>query len=55
MVRFGLLGRKSVTLNIGLNISCSHNWENRPSEQSAKCNIGQASSTMCSLSYPVAS
>src|SRR6218665_61851 len=36
---FGLLGRQSVTLNIGLNIGCSHN---RPSEQSAKCNIGQA-------------
>src|SRR6218665_286491 len=35
---FGLLGRQSVTLNIG----CSHNRNNRPSEQSAKCNIGQA-------------
>ena len=35
---FGLLGRQSVTLNIG----CSHNRYNRPSEQSAKCNIGQA-------------
>src|SRR6218665_3033510 len=39
---FGLLGRQSVTLNIGLNIDCSHNQNNRPSEQSAKCNIGQA-------------
>src|SRR6218665_14327 len=39
---FSLLGRQSVTLNIGLNIGCSHNWDNRPSEQLAKCNIGQA-------------
>ena len=40
---FGLLDRQSsVTLNIGLNIGCSHNRDNRPSEQSAKCNIGQA-------------
>ena len=39
IVTFGLLGRQSVTLNIGLNIGCSHN---RLSEQSAKCNIGQA-------------
>ena len=39
---FGLLGRQSVTLNIGLNIGCTHNRDNRPSEQSAKCNIGQA-------------
>jgi len=39
---FGLFGRQSVTLNIGLNIGCSHNRNNRPSEQSAKCNIGQA-------------
>src|SRR6218665_1102353 len=36
---FGLFGRQSVTLNIGLNIGCSHN---RPSEQSVKWNIGQA-------------
>jgi len=35
---FVLFGRQSVTLNIG----CSHNRDNRPSEQSAKCNIGQA-------------
>src|SRR6218665_2070393 len=34
--------RQSVTLNIGLNIGCSHNRDNRPSEQSAKCTIGQA-------------
>ena len=39
---FGLLDRQSVTLNIGLNIGYSHNRDNRPSEQSAKCNIGQA-------------
>src|SRR6218665_2617884 len=39
---FGLLSRQSVTLNIGLNIGCSHNRNNQPSEQSAKCNIGQA-------------
>ena len=39
---FGLLGRQSVTLNIGLNVGCSHNRNNRPSEQSAKCNIGLA-------------
>src|SRR6218665_1187865 len=42
IVTFGLLGRQSVTLNIGLNIGCSHNRNNRPSEQSAKCSIGQA-------------
>jgi len=33
---FGLFGRQSVTLNIGLNIGCSHNRDNRPSEQSDK-------------------
>jgi len=42
IVTFGLLGRQSVTLNIGLNIGFSDNRNNRPSEQSAKCNIGQA-------------
>src|SRR6218665_1351651 len=44
---FGLFGRQSVTLNIGLNISCSHNRDNRPSEQSVKCNIGQALIYVC--------
>ena len=39
---FGLFGKQSVTLNIGLNIGYSHNRDNWPSEQSAKCNIGQA-------------
>src|SRR6218665_509142 len=34
--------RQSVTLDIVLNIGCSHNRDNRPLEQSAKCNIGQA-------------
>src|SRR6218665_934821 len=33
---------QSVTLEIGLNIGCSHHRDNRPSEQSAKCTIGQA-------------
>src|SRR6218665_1992933 len=32
----------SATLNIGLNIGFSEHRNNRPSEQSAKCNIGQA-------------
>src|SRR6218665_3921214 len=32
----------SATLNIGLNIGFSEHRSNRPSEQSAKCNIGQA-------------
>src|SRR6218665_3521859 len=39
---FGLFSRQSVTLNNGLNIGCSHNRDNQPSEQSAKCNSGQA-------------
>ena len=39
---FGLFSRQSVTLDIGLNIGCSHHRDNRPSEQSAKCTIGQA-------------
>src|SRR6218665_3785971 len=43
---FGLLGRQSVTLNIG----CSHNRNNQPSEQSAKCNIGQALVLYCIVS-----
>src|SRR6218665_128895 len=43
---FGLFSRQSVTLDIGLNIGCSHHRDNRPSEQSAKCTIGQALSRM---------
>ena len=46
---FGLSGRQSVPLNIGLNIGCSHNRKNRPSEQSAKCNIGQALMYTCRM------
>src|SRR6218665_822011 len=38
---FGLFSRQLVTLNIGLHIGCSHNRDNRISEQSAKCTIGQ--------------
>ena len=48
---FGLFSRQSVTLNIGLNISCSHNRDNRPSEQSAKCTIGQALSSSWHFVY----
>src|SRR6218665_1136245 len=39
---FGSFSRQSVTLDIGLNTGCSHHRDNRPSEQSAKCTIGQA-------------
>src|SRR6218665_983972 len=37
----------SATLNIGLNIGFSEHRNNRPSEQSAKCNIGQALIVHC--------
>src|SRR6218665_1962442 len=47
---FGLIGKQSVTLNIGLSIGCSHNRNNRPSEQSAKCNIGRSSSNSPAIS-----
>src|SRR6218665_1113394 len=41
----------SATLNIGLNIGFSEHRNNRPSEQSAKCNIGQALVTIAGSSF----
>src|SRR6218665_2409320 len=45
----------SATLNIGLNIGFSEHRNNRPSEQSAKCNIGQAlvSVSLCIHHYAI--
>ena len=42
----------SATLNIGLNIGFSEHRNNRPSEQSGKCNIGQALVSISSLIQP---